>query len=344
MARDKDKAEKEEKVAGLEKAAIFMLSLPKTTVGKILAKFSEEEIRDLSHKMANLGNIKAKTVNAIFQDFFMKISKSNTEVIGTIESTERLLSSIYDDRKVREIMADIKGPAGRTMWDKLANVNEEFLANYLKNEHPQIVALILTKVRPSHSANIFARLPEDFSVDVMFRMLNMETVSSDILENVEKTLRNEFMTNLSNASRENPHELIAEVFNFFDRNTETRFMMALENKDNDSAEKVRSLMFTFDDLLHLDASAIQTLIRLTDKAKLPLALKGTNEEVKELFFKNMSERAAKLLKEDMESLGMVRLKMVDEAQQEIVNLAKNLAAKGEIVISRGGGDGDELVG
>lgn len=335
---------KEEKIAGLEKAAIFMLSLPKATVAKVLAKFTENEIRDLSHKMANLGNIKAKTVEAIFNDFFNRAHRTNTNVVGSIESTERLLASIYDDRKVREIMADIKGPAGRTMWDKLANVNEEFLANYLKNEHPQIVALILSKVRPAHSANIFARLPEEFSVDVMFRMLNMETVSNDILENVERTLRNEFMTNLSNASRENPHERIAEIFNAFDRTTETRFMTALENRDNDSAEKVRSLMFTFDDLLKLDSSGIQTLIRLVDKAKLPLALKGTHEELKELFFKNMSERAAKLLKEDMESLGMVRLKMVDEAQQEIVNLAKSLAMKGEIVIASGGGESDEFVG
>lgn len=337
-------ANKEEKIAGLEKAAIFMLSLPKATVAKILAKFSENEIREISHRMANLGNIKAKTVESIFQDFFTKASGSGANVVGTIESTERLLSSIYDERKVREIMSDIRGPAGRTMWDKLGNVNEELLANYLKNEHPQIVALILSKVKPTHSANIFARLPEDFSVDVMFRMLNMETVSNEILENVERTLRNEFMSNLSNASRENPHELVAEIFNAFDRTTETRFMTALENKDNDSAEKVRSLMFTFDDLLKLDSSGIQTLIRLTDKAKLPLALKGTSEALKELFFQNMSERAAKLLKEDMESLGMVRLKMVDEAQQEIVNLAKNLAAKGEIVIASSGGESDEFIG
>ncbi len=337
-------ANKEEKIAGLEKAAIFMLSLPKATVAKVLSKFTENEIRDLSHKMANLGNIKAKTVESIFSDFFNRSHHSNATVVGSVESTERLLASIYDDRKVREIMADIKGPAGRTMWDKLANVNEEFLANYLKNEHPQIVALILSKVRPAHSASIFARLPEEFSVDVMFRMLNMETVSNEILENVERTLRNEFMTNLSNVSSENPHELIAEIFNSFDRTTETRFMTALENRDNDSAEKVRSLMFTFDDLMKLDASGIQTLIRLVDKAKLPLALKGTHEELKELFFKNMSERAAKLLKEDMESLGMVRLKMVDEAQQEIVNLAKNLAIKGEIVIASGGGESDEFVG
>ncbi|ARN85266.1 flagellar motor switch protein FliG [Candidatus Nucleicultrix amoebiphila] len=334
----------EEKINGTEKAAIFMLSLNKERATKILERLAESEVRELSHKMATLGSVKSKLVEAIYGEFIQRFFKTGGTITGGVESTERFLASIFDERKVRDILSDISGPAGRTMWDKLSNVNEDFLANYLKNENPQIVAVILSKIRPAHSARVFSMLPDEFAIEVVLRMLHMESVSSEVLENVEKTLRNEFMANLSRTSQSNPYEHMAEVFNAFDRSTESRFMTALEQKNTESAEKIRALMFTFDDLIKLDAAGIQTLIRVIDKSKLALALKGTTDTVKELFFKNMSERAGKLLKEDMESLGMVRLKAVDEAQQEIINQTKELAAKGEITISSGTEEADELVG
>lgn len=334
----------EEKINGTEKAAIFMLSLNKERATKILERLAESEVRELSHKMATLGSVKSKLVEAIYSEFIQRFFKTGGTITGGVESTERFLASIFDERKVRDILSDISGPAGRTMWDKLSNVNEDFLANYLKNENPQIVAVILSKIRPAHSARVFSMLPDEFAIEVVLRMLHMESVSSEVLENVEKTLRNEFMANLSRTSQSNPYEHMAEVFNAFDRSTESRFMTALEQKNTESAEKIRALMFTFDDLIKLDAAGIQTLIRVIDKSKLALALKGTTDTVKELFFKNMSERAGKLLKEDMESLGMVRLKAVDEAQQEIINQTKELAAKGEITISSGTEEADELVG
>lgn len=334
----------EEKINGTEKAAIFMLSLNKERATKILERLAESEVRELSHKMATLGSVKSKLVEAIYGEFIQRFFKTGGTITGGVESTERFLASIFDERKVRDILSDISGPAGRTMWDKLSNVNEDFLANYLKNENPQIVAVILSKIRPAHSARVFSMLPDEFAIEVVLRMLHMESVSSEVLENVEKTLRNEFMANLSRTSQSNPYEHMAEVFNAFDRSTESRFMTALEQKNTESAEKIRALMFTFDDLIKLDAAGIQTLIRVIDKSKLALALKGTTDTVKELFFKNMSERAGKLLKEDMESLGMVRLKAVDEAQQEIINQTKELATKGEITISSGTEEADELVG
>jgi flagellar motor switch protein FliG len=232
-------------------------------------------------------------------------------------------------------MDEIRGPAGRNMWEKLANVQEDVLANYLKNEDPQTVAVVLSRLRPEHAARVLAILPEDFSLDVVGRMLKMEAVQKEVLERVEQTLRTEFMSNLSQTRRRDAHEVMAEIFNNFDRQTETRFMTSLEEANRESAERIKGLMFTFDDLVRLDSGSAQTLMRSIDKDKLGVALKGSSESVREFFLKNMSARAAKMLVDDMQAMGPVRLRDVDEAQVLLVNLAKDLAAKGEIILSKG---------
>jgi flagellar motor switch protein FliG len=243
---------------------------------------------------------------------------------------------------VDAIMEDIRGPAGRTTWDKLGNVNEEVLAAFLKNEYPQTIALVLSKVRADHTARILSVFPDELAMDVMTRMLSMESVKKEVLDGIEKTLRVEFMSNLAKTQRRDTHEIMAEVFNNFDRNTESKFMGMLEERNAESAEKIRNLMFTFEDLIKIDPSGVQALLRGVDKDKLATAMKGASEGIKDLFFKSMSERAAKILREDMEAMGPVRLKEVDEAQMSIVQVAKDLAAKGEIVIAGDGAD-DQLV-
>ena len=174
------------------------------------------------------------------------------------------------------------------------------------------------------------------------RMLRMDAVQKDVLDNVERTLRSEFMTNLDSADHRDSHEAMADIFNNLDRNTENRFMTALEERSRESADRIKSLMFTFDDLAKLDAGGVQVLLRKVEKDQLGLALKGGSEDVRDLFFNNMSERAGKMMKEDMEALGAVRLKNVDDAQSAIVQVAKTLADDGEIVIPMGGEE-DEMV-
>ena len=173
-------------------------------------------------------------------------------------------------------------------------------------------------------------------------MLSMEAVQKEVLDDVERTLRNEFMSNLARTNRRDSHELMADIFNSLDRQSEQRFMTALEDQNKDAAERIRSLMFTFDDLSNLDPAAVQTLLRNVEKDKLPVALKGASEGMRELFFSNMSERAAKILQEDMQTMGPVRLRDVDEAQGEMIRVAKDLAERGEIVLADTKGE-DELV-
>lgn len=326
---------------GPEKAAILLLSLGEEYAARVFSFMDDEEIKEISQYMANLGTVGSSVVERLFVDFAEQISSTGS-LIGTYDSTERLLSRVLDTDKVSTIMEEIRGPAGRTMWDKLGNVNEEVLANYLKNEYPQTVAVVVSKIRPDHAARVLGQLPESFAMEVIMRMLRMESVQREVLEDIERTLRTEFMSNLARTNRRDSHEMMAEIFNSLDRNTEARFLSALEERNQDSAERIKALMFTFEDLAKLDPQGIQTLVRVFDKRRLAIALKGANEMMKEMFFSNMSERAAKILKEDMQSLGPVRVRDVDEAQTEMVNLAKDLAAKGEIVIADGSGD-DDLV-
>ncbi len=338
MARLKDEYRL---LSGPQKAAIFLLALGPGKVVRLFERMDDEELRELTQTMANLGNVSAAIVERLFVEFADQLSAAGS-LVGTYDTTERLLSQFMDKDRVDNLMEEIRGPAGRTMWDKLGNVNEAVLANYLKNEYPQTVAVVLTRIKPDHAARVLSMLPENFAMEVIMRMLRMETVQKDIVDHVERTLRTEFMTNLARTARRDSHEVMADIFNNLDRNTENRFMTALEERNQDSAEKIKQLMFTFEDLVRLDANAVQQVLRRTEKDQLCLALKGASDQIKELFFNNMSERAAKMLREDMEALGPVRLRDVDEAQAVVVANAKTLADAGEITIA-GGGERDELV-
>lgn len=297
---------------------------------------------EISQTMAALGKVGSNVIERLFVDFAEQMSSTNN-LVGTFDSTERLLSRVLGKDKVSQIMEEIRGPAGRTMWEKLGNVNEETLAAFLQKEYPQTVAVIMSKITPDHAARVLALMPDGFANEVIQRMLKMEAIQKEVLEDIERTMRTEFMTNLARTQRRDSHELMAEIFNNLDRAAEARFMQALEKNKPDSAEKIRSLMFTFDDLGRLDNASIQTLIRACDKEKLPTALKGATETMRDLFFTNMSERAAKIMKEDMAAMGPVRLKDVEESQQYIVNTAKDLEARGEIVLSKGNNKEEEMI-
>ena len=272
-------------LSGNEKAAIFMLALGEDHATKIFEHMDDEEILELSQTMAGLGRVGSNVVERLFVDFAEQMSSTNA-LVGTMDSTERLLAKVLGADKVDEIMEEIRGPAGRTMWEKLGNVNEEVLASFLQKEYPQTVSVVLSKINSDHAARVLALLPDAFAVEVVHRMLKMESVQKEVLEDVERTLKTEFMTNLAKTQRRDSHELMAEIFNNLDRTMETKFLEELEGTAPESADKIRSLMFTFDDLVKLDPTAIQTLVRAIDKDKLPTALKGATDTIKDLFLSN----------------------------------------------------------
>jgi len=328
------------KLTGPEKAAVILLSLGEEHT-RLWESLDEEEIKEISQAMATLGNVQANVVEDVMVEFVSGAGGAGS-LMGSFEQTQRLLGAFLDPDKVDSLMEEIRGPAGRTMWDKLGNVNEVVLANYLKNEYPQTVAVVLSKVKSEHAARVLTALPEDFALECVQRMLRMEPVQREILDKIEQTLRTEFMSNLARTSKRDSHEMMAEIFNNFDRQTESRFVTALEERNREAAERIRALMFVFEDLSKLDPGGVQTLLRAVEKDQLGLAMKGASDSLREMFFSNMSERAAKIMREDMESMGPVRLKDVDNAQTAMVQVAKDLAAKGEIMLAGQGGD-DELI-
>ncbi|MEP7240733.1 MAG: flagellar motor switch protein FliG, partial [Devosia sp.] len=272
---------------GDEKAAVLLLSLGPDFGKSILEELDEVEIKVLSRTMVRMGPITQEMLDELYAEFVTSIS-SNGTVSGNSESTQRLLLSFLPPDRVDAIMEEIRGPAGRNMWEKLSNVQEDVLASYLKNEYPQTIAVVMSKIATEHASKVLAALPEDLAMDVVKRMLNLDPVQKEILEKIETTLRTEFMSTLSHSKRRDSHEQMAEIFNSFDRQTEARFITTLEELDRDGAERIKALMFTFEDLARLDTAAIQSLITKMDKKELALALKGANDQMRDFFFSNMS--------------------------------------------------------
>lgn len=317
--------------SGAQRAAALMLALGKEQGAPIWDQLSVDEIKELSSTIAGLGRIPATVIDYLLVQFSGEVS-SMSSLHGSYESTERLLSDVLPTDRVKEIMEDIRGPSGRTMWDKLSNVSETVLAQALRHEYPQTVAVILSKLRSDHAARVLAELPRDFAVDVIMRMLRMETVQKDVIQEIEHTLRTDFMMNLSRSTKRDPHEAMADMFNALDRSTEEAMLTALDERAPDSAERIRALMFTFEDLSNLLPAAVAVIVRNADKREMALALKGSPAPLRNVFFGAMTERAAKLMREDMAGMGPVRARDCEEAQSSLVRLAKSLADRGEILL------------
>lgn len=324
-------------LSGAERAAVVMLALGEDNGRPLWESFDEDELREITLAITNLGSVTSEVVENLLYDFVKNLSSTGS-IVGSMDSARRFLKNILPEEKVSTILEEIRGPAGRTMWDKLANVNERTLAGYLRNEHPQTVAVILSRIKPDHAAKVIAVLPERVAEEVMYRMLALGPVQKDVLDQIEETLRTEFMAALSRGPEKDSYEAMAEIFNSFDRQTERRFMETLESKNPAAAEKIKSLMFVFEDLVRLGNTDVQLLLRHLDKSVLATALKGAEDDMQELFFSNMSDRAATILRDDIDIMGPVRVREIDIAQQKIVDVAKRLAEDGEIYIAKSNED------
>ena len=337
MSAPLQEATARDELSGARKAATIMLLLGGGRSAPIWALLEEEEVKKLSLAMAELGTVPRNKIEAIAEEFAQSVSEQD-KVIGTYDRTETFLRGVLTKEKADAIMDEIRGQASRNVWHKLSAVDVTLLAAYLKGEHPQTVALILSRLPAEIAAHTLGLLEEGFATEVLNRMLTLNNVQREALESVEQVLHAEFLSGLSRTQRRDSHEAIAEVFNNLDRQTEKRLMGALERTNEAAAIKIKELMFTFEDLTNLGPAAIQTLMRSVDKAVLARALKGANEKAREVFTSNMSSRAAKLFMDDLDALGPMRMKDVDQAQGTIIQMAKDLEAKGEIMIGRGRDD------
>lgn len=317
------------KLSGTQKAAIALLSLSSENATKILAMMSEDEVKEVSHAMSKLGTITPSVVHYIMSQLHDDV-KGNALFMGNLHTTERLLSKVLDKEKVQAIMEDLRGPQGKNTWEKLTNVNETILALYLQNEHPQTAALILSKISSEHAAKVLHHLPENISFDILKRIINIGNVKEDVLDKIEEVLRTQFISSFGRRHETNSYAMVADIFNNLDRVDENKYMQMLEHDMPKTVIKIKDLMFTFDDLIKIDPKGIQKLLHEVDKSKLVVALKGANDQIKDVLLSGMSQRAAKIINEELEFIGPVRVKEVDAARLIIVNLAKKLIKDGEI--------------
>lgn len=328
-------------LSGAEKTAIIFLTLGEEKGSRLMERLDEDEIRMVSRAMASLGNVTSNLVEALLRAFAERFSNVGS-VVGSYESTERMLMRFLPGDRVTEIMGEIRGPAGRTMWEKMSNVNEGVLASYLKSEYPQTTAVVLSKIRPEHAAKVLSMLPPQLRFEVIERMIQLESVQREVLLDLESTLHSEFMTNYARTHGHDAHERMADIFNRVDRDTLNDIFGDLDRDLPDSAQRIKQLMFTFEDLMRLDQVALQTVIRRSDPAQLATALKGAEQPHRERFLSAMSDRGRLIMEDEIENMGPVRMRDVHESQAEIVQTAKSLAEDGIIVIPQAD-DADSVV-
>lgn len=315
-----------------DKVAIFLRSLSKKEVDLIFSKLRPEEIKAISQRMAILNSIETVDIEHLYLEFIDSIERlrDKSEILDDTERSSNRLSSFMENKN----NLSHKELKENSLSETLKNITPLTLAQFLKNEQPQTIALILSRINPEKAALVFVEFPEKLAIDVMHRMLTMGKIQQDVLIEVENSLKAEFKDILSPEIVQDVYSHMADIFNAFKPNTEAKFMQELESKNNDAAQRIKDLILTIEDLKYIEEPGIKLILRHIDKEKLVIALKGASDSLKEVFFHTMSERAAKLLNDEIISLGMIKIRTISEAQQEIVGQTREFIKKGEIHLNK----------
>jgi flagellar motor switch protein FliG len=327
---------------GRQKAAIFLVTIGTEISAEIFKYLREDEIETLTFEIARLETIDAEQKDAILQEFQELMMANQFISTGGIDYARELLEKSLGSQKAIDIINRLTSSLQVRPFDFIRRTDPAHLLNFIQQEHPQTIALILAYLEPNKSSIILQNLPHEVQSDVARRIATMDRTSPEVLREVERVLEKK----LSSLSSEDYTaaggvESIVEILNLVDRASEKQIIEALEDEDPELAEEIKKRMFVFEDIVMLDDRAIQKVMREVDSQELAKALKSVDTEVQDKIFRNMSKRAAGMLKEDMEYMGPVRLKDVEEAQQKIVSIIRHLEDTGEIVVARSGED--ELV-
>lgn len=323
------------KYTGPQQAAIILLALGEELATEIFKYMSEYEIKRIGSAMSRLGRIPNESIEEIIMQFYGLLVSNEKQYVGTSDYTKKLISGAFSGQEADELISDLS-LENTTSLESVDLIESKTLAAFLRNEHPQTIALILAHLTPKKFGEILKNLPDYMHTDLLMRVAKIESVSPEIIEEIDDVLRHEMQRVGSiSSSKMGGIESVAEMLNLIDKNTEEKTLDKLEEKDPDLAEQIRKLMFVFDDLIKIDDKGIQTLLREVKPNQLQVALKASSEPVKELIFKNMSKRAGEDLKDQLENAPPVKLSDVEAAQYEIVQIARRLSEEGKIIISTG---------
>ena len=325
--------------AGVQKAAILLIALGPERSATIFKYLKEEEIEDLTLEIANTRSVTPQVKEAVIEEFYQVCLAQQYIAEGGIGYAKELLEKALGQEKALDVIGKLTASLQVKPFEFIRKTEASQILNFIQDEHPQTIALILSYLNPGQAALIISALPPDRQADVAKRIALMDRTSPDVIKEVEKILESK-LSSLVNQDYTiiGGVDSVVEILNTVDRSTEKHIMETLEIDEPELADEIRKKMFVFEDILLLDDRAIQRVLREVDNSDLGIALKGANEEVQNAIFNNLSKRLAVMIKEDMEFMGPVRMKDVEEAQQKIVNTIRRLEDSAEIVISRGGGD------
>ncbi|NOX88638.1 MAG: flagellar motor switch protein FliG [Calditrichaeota bacterium] len=323
-------------IKAIQKVALILVAFGVEKASAILKNLKDKEVEKISIEIAKMQNIPAEMLSSVIEEFYDMMMANKFIVQGGIDYARQMLEAAWGKKKAEEVIKRVEAATEVSAFYLLQTVDDKQLLNFLQNEHPQTAALILSNLKPKQAASILSELPEEYQYEIAYRIATMEKTSPDLVEDIESVLREQLGSVFGgNLSKTGGVETVAEILNSVSRTSEKNILTHLRERDTELVEEITDLMFLFEDIIHLPPTAVQRILKEVDSKTLALALKATSSELKEVIYQNMSERAAKMLKEELEYLGPVRIKDVEKAQKEILEVARRLEEQGEIMLVRG---------
>ncbi len=320
----------------VQKVALILIALGVEKASQILKNFNEQEVEAVSIEVARLQNIPAETLSKVIEEFYAMMMANQYIVQGGIGYAREVLEQAWGKKKAEEVVKRVEAATEVSAFYLLQTVDDKQLLNFLQKEHPQTAALILANLKPGQAASILSELPEASQYEIAYRVATMEKTSPELISDIESVLREQLGSVFGGGlSKTGGVESVAEILNSVSRTSEKNILNSLRERDAGLAEEINDLMFLFEDIVHLPPWAVQRILKEVDSKTLALALKASSSELQELIYSNMSERAAGMLKEELEYLGPVRVKDVEGAQKDILDAARRLEEQGEIMLTRG---------
>ena len=320
-------------ISGIEKAAILIMSLNEDNARQIINYLDQDELNAISVIMTKLGNVDSETVEKVLISFAHDLNQS-LNIVGNSKTAERFLSRVLDEQKFNSVLEKIKNANTNTIWEMISNLDDASVAQFIKHEYPQTAAVILTKLPSYKSAKILKMLSQEYSVEVLRRMMHLDTVKIETLNNLEQVLESQLLDKESAFNTEDNTKVIAEIFNNFSKDDEQMFMCILKDRDPNAAEQIARMMLVIDDLVFIKGDGIQSVIKNIDNNTLISALSGASEEIRDLFLQNMSQRVARMVSDEITGGVRHSRKEIFEAQSKILKVVKSMIADGTILIEK----------
>lgn len=325
-----------------EKAALTLLSLGKDVAAQVMQNLNEEEVKTISRAFMTVSEVDRETQFSTSKDFLRMLKASDTVLVDGREFAKSVISSAFDQAKSQSLLEYVNGTRKQPIGAIIGGVPEKLLYGFVSAEHPQTMAFLMTAMNPDQAAAVLKMMSPEAQTDVLVRISNLTNVKADIVDEVREVLQTQLCGDGTAGEEIGGPKSAADILNFIDRSSEERIIAEIEETFPDLAETIRNLMFTFEDVKKIDDRGIQTVLKDVPREQLVLALKTASQELRDALLRNVSQRAAEMIREDLEALGPVKLKDVEKAQQGVVDIVRRLEEDGKIVIG-GGGGGDQLV-